>query len=100
MIAFQIVFTVEAASHPSELTARQRGIALDAISEQLTHEPLVETRNRKLLRTNRVASLELRIDDLRVFCDVSRAPDEIVTIAAIAQKIRNRYLIGGEEVEV
>ena len=31
--------------------------------EQLTHQPQVETRNRKLLRDNPVASWELRIDN-------------------------------------
>lgn len=43
---------------------------------------------------------ELRIDDWRVFYDVSHDPEEVVTITAIGQKVRNRYIIGGEEVEV
>jgi hypothetical protein len=53
------------------LTARERSTVIEAIEDQLSHEPLVETRNRKLLRPNPVATWELRVQALRVFCDVA-----------------------------
>ncbi len=40
---------------------------LSAIEVQLVHEPLTETRNRKLLRPNPIAPWELRVGDLRAF---------------------------------
>jgi len=49
---FKIEFTQEAKRHLDALTARDRAIVLDAIEEQLTHEPTVATRNRKPLRSS------------------------------------------------
>ena len=49
------------------MTAGQRVTVLDAIERQLTHEPLIETRNRKPLRPNPIAAWELRAWALRVF---------------------------------
>ena len=56
-------------------TARQRAIVLDAVDEQLTHQPTVETRNRKPMRPNPLAPWELRIGVLRVYYDVEDIPE-------------------------
>jgi hypothetical protein len=57
-------------------------------------------RNRKLLRANPVAPWELRIGDLRVYFDVAEEPSPVVTVRAVGVKVRNRVLIGGQEVDL
>ncbi len=53
-------------AHLEALTAYERATVLDAIGNQLVHEPLVETRRRKPLRPNPVAPWELCVASLRV----------------------------------
>lgn len=73
---------------------------LEAIETQLVHEPLVETRNRKLLRPNPIAPWELRVGDLRVFYEVgAEAPDQ-VSILAVGEKHGNVLRIAGEEIQL
>jgi mRNA-degrading endonuclease RelE of RelBE toxin-antitoxin system len=80
------------------LTARERRIVLGAISRQLLHEPLNETRQRKPLRPNPVAPWELRVGQLRVFYEVSGAESGVVRILAVGRKRRNVLTIGGKEI--
>lgn len=70
---------------------------LDAVDEQLSDQPDVETRHRKPLRPNPVAPWEFRIGDLRVFYDYDE-PNEVVTILAVGIKRHNALFIGDEEV--
>lgn len=70
---------------------------LDAIEEQLTHQPTVETRNRKRLRSNELAVWELRVGVLRVHYDVEETPEPTAVIRAVGTKHGNRVRIGGEE---
>lgn len=64
---------------------------LDAIEEQLAHEPLVETRNRKVLPGleppfEAVPPIwELRIGEYRVFYDVNEE-EETVYVRAVRHK--------------
>jgi len=62
--------------------------------------PLVETRNRKPMRPNPLASWELRIEDVRVFYDVAEEPEPTVSIIAIGTKEHGRLIIGGEEFQL
>jgi hypothetical protein len=71
---------------------------LDAVDEQLAHQPTVETRNRKPMRPNPVAPWELRVGDLRVYYEVSDTPEPVVLIRAIGVKEHNVVRIGGEEI--
>jgi len=70
-----------------------RNQVLDAIEEQLVHEPGVKTRNRKLLENlvppwQAVTSIwELRVGDYRVFYDVSPT-ESIVYVRAVRKKRR------------
>ena len=76
---------------------------IDTIENQLSHEPLVETRNRKLLRPNPIASWELRVGALRVFYDVAstgRGTASFVRILAVGKKARTVLRIGGKVVEL
>jgi mRNA-degrading endonuclease RelE of RelBE toxin-antitoxin system len=86
-----------------EFPVNQRRLIMSMIKEQLSFEPLNETRNRKRLRANRLAPWELRIGDVRVFYRVvtNDEPDkpDIVRILAVGRKKGNKLLIGGEEVE-
>ena len=93
---YRIEYSPDAENHLRSLTARQRSIVLDAVDEQLMHEPTAETKNRKPMRPNPVAPWELRIDPLRVYYDVEVEPEQIVKIRAVGIKERNRVRIGGE----
>jgi mRNA-degrading endonuclease RelE of RelBE toxin-antitoxin system len=98
-LAFRIEYSPDSENHLRALTARQCAIVLDAVDEQLMHEPYVETRNRKPMRPNPVAPWELRIGVLRVYYDISEDPD-MVFVRAVGIKIRNAVSIGGEVVEI
>ena len=82
--------------HLRALTARQRSIVLDAVDEHLAHQPAVETRNRKRMRPNPLATWELRIGDLRVYYDVGEGTDGAVFVRAIGIKERDQVWIAGE----
>ena len=73
---------------------------LDTVDEQLQYEPLVETRNRKPMAHNSLATWELRIGNLRVFYDVEDTTVKVVYIQAVGVKNRNRVRIGKEEIEL
>jgi len=82
------------------LTANQRSILLDAISEQLVYQPTVETKNRKLMRENILATWELRVGQLRVYYDVIDEPEQLVSVEAIGVKMRNQVYFNGEPFEL
>lgn len=99
-MAFAIEYAPEVEGHLGTLTARQRTIVFDAIDAQLTHEPKVETRNRKPMRPNPLAPWELRVQNMRVYYDVESDPQPRVLILAIGVKDHNRIMIGGKEFEL
>jgi hypothetical protein len=78
------------------LAACDRAMVLDAVEEQLSHQPAVATRNRKPLPPNPLAPWELRIGDLRVYYDVEDDPEPAVHVRAIGIKDHNELRIGGE----
>jgi mRNA-degrading endonuclease RelE of RelBE toxin-antitoxin system len=82
------------------LSARQRSIIFDAVDEQLSSEPMVETRNRKLMRPNPLAVYELRVGNLRVYFDIEDDPKAVVIVRAVGYKRGNTVYIGGEQVEL
>jgi len=100
LVAYRIEFSPEAENHLRELTPRQQATVLDAVEEQLQHEPTEETRNRKPMRPNPIAPWELRIGDLRVYYDVETEPEQIVFVRAVGIKERNRVRIGKEVIEL
>ena len=67
-MAYEIEFAWVVKEHFRHLSTNQRALLLEAIEEQLTREPLRETRNRKVLRPNPLAPWELRVGDLSRFC--------------------------------
>lgn len=94
---YRIRFSIEALEHMHLLTARQRTSILGEIEKQLSHEPEMETRNRKLMRTNALAVWELRVGDLRVYYDVQDKPGTMVIIRAIGVKDHEIVRIAGKE---
>ncbi len=72
---------------------------LDAIYEQLIHEPATKTRKRKALRENILARWVLRKGDFRVFYNVDEAKN-VVSVTAVGHKIHNKLFIGGKEVGI
>jgi mRNA-degrading endonuclease RelE of RelBE toxin-antitoxin system len=99
-LAYRIVYSPDAENHLRALTARQRATVLDTVDVQLAHQPAVETKNRKPMLPNPLASWELRIGKLRVYYDIEEWVEDVVYIIAIGIKKRNRVWIGGEEVDL
>jgi hypothetical protein len=102
-VPYELRFADTAIGHLAALTARERSTVINAIEDQLSHEPLLETRKRKLLRPNPIASWELRLGSIRVFYDVARPPSgtaSVVRILAVGKKDRTVLRIGGKVVKL
>ena len=99
MASFQIEVTEEAKIDLSYYTAFERKIIVSEIREQLTHQPHVETKNRKPLRDNPTASWELRVGKYRVFYDVDETAST-VSVVSVGHKEHNVFLIRGKEVQL
>ena len=97
-MAYEIRFALSAKRQLGVFRVRERAMIVAGIENQLAHEPLVETRNRKRLRANPIAPWELRVRDMRVFYEVDK-PD-VVTILAIGKKRGTRLYIQNEEVRL
>ena len=74
----------------------EQNAILDGIRYQLRDQPLVQTRNRKLLRPNPTAEWELRLGAFRVFYTVEQQVT-IVTIVRIGEKRGNAVYFRGQE---
>ena len=66
---YWIEYSPDAEDHLRRLKAYRQSIVLDKVEEPLRYQPTVETKHRKLMRPNPLAPWELRIGDLRVYCD-------------------------------
>lgn len=93
---YRIEYSPDAEDHLRSLKKRQQRAILDKVEEQLTHQPAVETRNRKPMRPNPLAPWELRIGNLRVYYDIEEEPERIVLIRAVGIKERDQVRIGKE----
>jgi len=69
------------------------------IKEQLRYEPLMETKNRKMLRDNPIAPWELRLGKYRAFYHVLRE-EGVVSAVAIGHKEHATLFIRGQEVKL
>ena len=93
---FDIVFTPAAVDDLRLFTKNERTRIIEAIEQQLSHEPNSETRNRKRLRPNQMAEWVLRVDRFRVFYDIEQST-HLVKIDAVGHKRGSRLFIHGEE---
>lgn len=99
-MSHRIEYSPDAESHLRALTARQQATVLDAVDMQLTHQPNVETRNRKPMHPNPIAPWELRVGNLRVYYEVHADLQRLVCIRAVGVKRRNRVWLGKEVIEL
>ena len=99
-IQYCIEYSPDAEDHLRTLTARQRRIAPDGVDRMLTHQPTVETKNRKPMQPNPVAPWELRIGNMRVYYDAEEDPERVVLVRAVGVKERNHVRIGKEGFEL
>ncbi len=88
---FRILFSEDVEDDLKKIPRYHRNRVLDAVEEQLAHEPTVPSRNRKLL-VNLVPPWEavpvvweLRTGDYRVFYDVNETKAEVY-IRAVRKK--------------
>ncbi|SRR6266498_1209586 len=99
MAEYQIEITEEANEDLRYYAAYERKIIVSEIRAQLVHQPSVETKNRKRLRENPIATWEPRSGKYRVFYQVD---ENRVTVSVVAagHKEHNVLFIKGEEVSI
>jgi mRNA-degrading endonuclease RelE of RelBE toxin-antitoxin system len=81
------------------LEARDRGLVLDGIEEQLRHQPERETRNRGRTRPNPYGAWRLRVPPYRVYYDVN-GDARTVRVNAVFYKPRETAYRRGKEVDL
>ena len=79
-------------------SAHDQRIILDAINSHLNHDPEIESKRRKRLRDNPLASWELRVGDYRAFYRIEE--HATVAIAAIGHKEHNDLIIRGRKTDL
>jgi mRNA-degrading endonuclease RelE of RelBE toxin-antitoxin system len=99
---YSLIFAPVVHNHLGAIDAKYDSLIRKKIEEQLTHEPDVETRNRKPVQPPAAfqAEWELRFSPrnrFRVFYQINRENRE-VRIVAVGVKDRNHLFVGGEEV--
>lgn len=99
---FSLVYAPVVHEHLVAIDAKYDSLIRERTEEQLTHEPDVETRNRKPVQPPAAfhAEWELRFgpnNRFRVFYQIDHERRQ-VRIVAVGVKDRNRLLVGGEEV--
>jgi mRNA-degrading endonuclease RelE of RelBE toxin-antitoxin system len=99
-MTYRVEYSQRAESHLKAPNARNRKIVMSAVDVQLSHQPTVETRNRKKMQPNPLAPWELRVGDLRVYYDVVEGEEPAVQVLAIGRKRRNQIVIGGQVMEL
>ena len=101
---FRLIYAPLVFGHIRSIDRKCHSLIRETIEQQLTHEPVNETRNRKPLQrpVEFGATWEIRFgpnNRFRIFYDVDKA-EHIVTILAIGVKDQNCLTIGGEEIEL
>ncbi len=99
MPSYKIEVTEEAKTDLAYYTAFERKIMVSQIHHQLSEEPMVETKNRKPLRDNPVASWELRVGKFRVFYEVDD-PARLIVVVSVGHKEHNVLIIRGKAVQI
>lgn len=98
---YSLIFAPVVHNHFGTIDSKYDSLIRQKIKEQLTHEPDVETRNRKPVQAPAAfqAEWELRFgpnNRFRVFYQIDRENRE-VKVVAVGVKERNRLFVGGEE---
>jgi mRNA-degrading endonuclease RelE of RelBE toxin-antitoxin system len=98
-MSFNIEVTQDAKEDLGYYPAFERKTIVTEIRAQLIYQPVVETKNRKQLRHNPIATWELRIGGYRVFYEVDELA-QMVSIVSVGHKVHNTLWIRGQEVEL
>jgi mRNA-degrading endonuclease RelE of RelBE toxin-antitoxin system len=96
---FEVVFTESALDDLHYFKKAAQNIILQAVEQQLTTQPLTETRNRKPLRSNDLFQWEVRVGSHRVFYDIDEANHQVI-IKAVGWKEHNQLFIRGKEYQL
>jgi mRNA-degrading endonuclease RelE of RelBE toxin-antitoxin system len=101
---FAVIYSPEVSDHISAIDSKHHAFIWQKIEQQLQFEPAVVTRNRKPLRQPAPFEAEWEIrfgagNRFRVLYDVDER-ERSVHILAIGEKVRDRLLIGGEEIKL
>lgn len=99
MARYQIEVTESAKDDLSVYTVFVRKTIASAMRTQLTYQPMIETRQRKKLRDNPVASWELRVGKYRVFYELDEIARKVIIIA-VGHKEHSALFIRGNEVQL
>jgi mRNA-degrading endonuclease RelE of RelBE toxin-antitoxin system len=99
-MAYAVIYSPEAVDHLFTMQKTDQVMVVNEVEQQLSQQPMLATRKRKLLRPNTLAPWQLRLGDIRVFYSVQDEPDLIVTVKAIGKKIHNELWIGAERVQL
>ena len=94
---FNITFTSGASRDLEHFRAFEQRIIVGAIKSHLLTEAGSQSRKRKPLRPNELATWELRIGAFRVFHDID---GDDVKIIAVGVKAHNELYIRGKKVEL
>jgi len=88
-VAYRIVLTENAIEDFNALDARWRAAVRDAMRTHLTHQPTKQSKSRiKRLRDLRHPQFRLRVEDLRVFYDVTGTDAVIIAIMSKEKTIQ------------
>lgn len=96
---FVIDYSDDALRQLRNLAVRDQRLIATEINGQLSHQAIMETRNRKPLRDDLLLRWELRVGDFRVFYRVIET-DNTVVVTAIGHKTHNRLFVEGKESEL
>jgi mRNA-degrading endonuclease RelE of RelBE toxin-antitoxin system len=97
-VDFTIDLTESAIEDINYFRKNARQIISEGIALFLTHNANVETRRRKPLRPNRIATWQLRIDEFRVFYDLEE--ENHVKIIAVGTKVHKELYFRGRKAEL
>ncbi|MFO1433822.1 MAG: type II toxin-antitoxin system RelE/ParE family toxin [Candidatus Competibacteraceae bacterium] len=100
--SYKLIYAPAVRQHLQAIEAKYYSLIRKTIEEQLSHEPDVETRNRKPLSRPILseATWEIRFgpdNRFRVFYDIN-PEQKTVFILAIGIKLGNRLFIGNQEI--
>jgi len=85
---YEIILAPEAVEDLKRLKAHVRAAVRDAIERYLRHEPMKESKSRiKRLRGIRQPQYRLRMDEIRIFYDVTENVVEILAIIPKSQAV-------------
>ena len=101
---FEIIYSPIIKQHLKSIESKHYSLIRESLEEQLQFHPDVETRNRKPLKHPVVfeAKWEIRFgtdNRFRAFYRIDHNNEQVILLA-LGEKIGNRLLIGGEEVEI